>query len=106
MQTLKEAFCLKFSCPPEEFERKVFRAVIYPHAWPLTLFNGHRAQRFAIDRAIINYCGSLRSPKEIDAEVREYAQLGENRRFARRRLRIRISGRRLKRLASACFPPV
>ena len=32
METLKDAFCRKFSCAPEEFERRALIVALYPHA--------------------------------------------------------------------------
>ena len=78
-------------------------AVIYPHAWPLAVLGGYRADRFVPDRALVNYCGGLRTRADVESELREFARLPENARFARRLLRVRISGRRLRRLASICW---
>lgn len=103
MPTFKEAYCEKFSCRPEDFGRRAFMKTLYPQALPLALLGGYRSSRFARDRVLIDYCGSLRSFKEVEAEIKEYTQLGENRRFLRRTLRLRVSGRRLARLAAECF---
>jgi hypothetical protein len=103
METLKDAFCRKFSCAPEEFERRALMVALYPHARIFTSFGGHRGERFAVDRAVVNYCGLLRSRVDINRELGEFAQLPENRKFSRRFLRIRVSGRRLQRLASLCW---
>jgi hypothetical protein len=103
METLKEAFCRKFSCPPEEFERRALLAALYPHARIFTFLGSHHGDRFILDRAVINYCGSLRSRSDVSRELGEYAQLPENRQFSGRFLRIRVSGRRLQRLAAFCW---
>jgi hypothetical protein len=76
---------------------------LYPHARIFTSFGGHRGERFAVDRAVVNYCGLLRLRVDINRELGEFAQLPENRKFSRRFLRIRVSGRRLQRLASLCW---
>ena len=103
MPTFKEVYCENYSCPPEHFGRQVFMKTLYPQARPLALFGGYRSARFARDRVLVDYCGTLRSFKEVEAEIKEYTQLGENRRFLRRTLRLRVSGRRLARLAAECF---
>jgi hypothetical protein len=103
MESLKQAFCRTHACSLENFERKAFLAALYPHARVLTWFGGAQAECFVADRALIGYCGRLCSIQEIDSELREYATHPENRRFVRRVLRLRVSGRRLKRLAAACL---
>ena len=105
IESLKDAFLRKFSCPPDHFERRLLRATLYPHARWLTLFGGYRSERFTVDRALLNYCGRLCSLKEIDGELREYAGMRENRQFSRRALCLRVSGRRLRRVAALCFAP-
>ncbi len=103
METLRTASCRKFSCAPEEFERRALAASLYPHAKIFDFLCRGRGGHFDIDRSMVNYCGSLRTLGEIEAELKEYARLRENGRFARRTLRVRISGRRLWVLAQQCF---
>ena len=105
IESLKDAFLRKFSCPPDHFERRLLRATLYPHARWLALFGGYRTECFTVDRALLNYCSRLCSLKEIDVELREYAGMRENRRFSRRALCLRVSGRRLRRVAAICFAP-
>ncbi|MBI5770187.1 MAG: hypothetical protein HZA93_20595 [Verrucomicrobia bacterium] len=98
--TLQAAFCRKFGCTPDQFEQKVFLRSLYPHARLLTFFIGHRAESFALDRALVRYCGRLNSRAAIDAELREFARAPDNARLSRRLLRLRISGRRFRQLTS------
>ncbi len=103
MESLQKAFCRKFSCPPEEFERKAFAAVVYPHVRIFLLLGGYRSDYFGPDRAVVSYCGRLCSRVELDRELGEFAQMPENRKFLRSVLRLRVSGRRIKRLAARCW---
>lgn len=103
METLKEAFCRRFSCPPDDFVRRALIASLYPQARLLTLFHGDRSERFGLDRSVVAYCGRLRAVGDVEQEVQEYANMPENRRFGRRVLRLRLSGRRLRQLAQTCL---
>ena len=99
-----EAFCRNHDCRDEDFLRRVFWQTIYPHARVVVLLRGFRAECFAVDRALLDYCGRLTSLRQIDAELAEFSNFG-NRGFARRVCRLRVSGRRLKKLAAAHLPP-
>ena len=103
-KTLRDAFCRKQACSDEDFLRRAFWRTLYPQAWPLALLAGHRAERFSADRALIAYCGRLTSLHQIDAELAEFSAL-VNRSFVRRSCRLRVSGRRLKKLAAEYLPP-
>lgn len=103
METFRDAYCRRFVCPPLEFERRVFFAVAYPHVRLLLMLGLYSTEHFSPDRALIAYCGILHSMRQLDDEVRDFARLPENRRFSRRVLLLRISGRRLKKLAAECM---
>lgn len=105
LETLKECYCRRFSCSPDEFESRALAASLYPHARVIASFSFGVSDAFMIDRSLVNYCGRLTTLREIDAELREYAGLPENRQFRRRTLRFRLSGRRLRRLAQECLRP-
>ena len=61
METLKDAFCRKFSCAPEEFERRALIVALYPHARIFSSFGGHRDDRFVVDRAVVDFRSNRRS---------------------------------------------
>jgi len=102
-ETLKEAFCRRFGCATEDFNREIFMRTVYPVARWWARCGGYRSDRFVLDRALVAYCGTLKSLKEIDGELKEYASYRENGKFLRRTFRVRLSGRRLRRLAAECF---
>lgn len=96
------AYCQKHASEETTFERSVFWQVIYPHARLIAFFGGDRSDLFSADRGLISYCGRLTSLDAIERELAEFASL-QNRGFLRRSCRIRISGRRLKKLAAQCL---
>lgn len=102
--TFREAYCRKHGCEPGDFLYRALWTTIYPQAQFVALFLGPRAECFTADRALIEYCGGLHSLEQIDAELAEFSSL-RKRGFARRFLRIRVSGRRLKKLAARCLRP-
>lgn len=65
IETFREAFCREYSCSFADFERRALLAALYSHAQVVTLFVGYRTDRFTLDRAIINYCGTLRARTDM-----------------------------------------
>lgn len=103
-ETFLDAYCRLHGCAEAVFLRRVFWQAMYPHARLVALVCGRGAECFDADRALITYCGRLTSLRQIDQELTEFASL-RNRGFLRRQCRIRVSGRRLKRLAARCVAP-
>ena len=103
-ETFLDAYCRLHGCEEGAFLRRIFWQAMYPHARLVALLCGRRAEYFEADRALITYCGRLTSLRQIDQELMEFASL-RNRGFFRRQCRIRVSGRRLKRLAARCVGP-
>lgn len=103
-ETFLDAYCRLHSCAETMFLQRIFWQAMYPHARLVALVCGRRADCFEADRALIAYCGRLTSLRQIDQELQEFASL-RNRGFLRRQCRMRVSGRRLKRLAAGCVGP-
>jgi hypothetical protein len=103
-ETFLDAYCRLNGCAEGAFLRRIFWQAIYPHARLVALVCGRGAEYFEVDRALITYCGRLTSLRQIDQELKEFASL-RNRGFLRRQCRIRVSGRRLRRLAARCLGP-
>lgn len=103
-KTFLGAYCRLHGCAEGAFVRRIFWQAMYPHARLVALLCGRRVECFEADRALITYCGRLTSLSQIDQELVEFASL-RNRGFLRRQCRIRVSGRRLKRLAAQCVGP-
>ena len=102
-RSFQEAFCDQTGCSPEEFEIRVFWRCLHRRALPLSALI-YRANRsfFELDFRTIRQLGVAKSFEEFGEEVNSFRS--DNRRhggFLRRRLRVRISGRRLMKLISA-----
>lgn len=100
--TFSSAYCLNRRCSADRYDRRVFWQTLYPHARVIAFFLGFRAECFSADRGLISYCGRLTSVAAIEKELAEFAGF-PNRGFLRRVCRIRVSGRRLKKLAVQCL---
>ena len=102
-KNLQTAFCERYGCVPEEFEAKVFWRCLHRHALPVArvIWLCNR-EFFNPDLQAIRLLGSARSARELLAEVNSFRDDYPSRsRFLRESLRIRISGKRLLRLAGA-----
>ncbi len=104
MESFRDAYCRKHRCAGDDFLRHVFWRALYPQAWPVCLVAGFRADCFAADRSLIDYCGRLTSLRQIDVELVEFAVF-RNHGLVRRHGRIRVSGRRLRNLAEDLLDP-
>jgi hypothetical protein len=100
------AYCAKHRCPVEAFESRVFWRCLYRHALPVAgLIRLFRPDYFTDDLRTIRQLGQVRNAAEFRQEVDAFGYL--NRRHGgwdRRRLRIRVSGKRLMSLMSDVLP--
>lgn len=103
METFRQAYCRKFGCPAADFERRVLWAVVFPHVRLLLAMGMYSTDHFSPDRSLIEYCGILHSIRQVGDELHDFGRLGENRRFSRRVLLLRVSGRRLQKLVTECL---
>ncbi|MEJ1971993.1 MAG: hypothetical protein WDM96_05780 [Lacunisphaera sp.] len=89
-----------------EFVADVLRRTLYPHARLFTrLLTALDAQYFHPDYEFIEDVSLMRRPADFSAAVRSYLEHPRNRSFPRRRLRLRISVRRMLKLANHVSPP-
>ena len=102
MLSFQEKFCDAHHCTPEDFKRRVFWRCLRRHALPfapiLLLF---KPGYFYCDWELITAAGCALSLNTVQAEIGEFFCDTRNRGWWRRRLEIRVSGRRLSRLAAA-----
>ena len=104
---LRSLFCERFACPPSEFEKRAFRKCLYPHARIIApLLHWLKPGCFERDLLFAHYFGNAKDWQEATAEVvalhyKDHIQP----RFARKALRLRISGRKASKLAVKLFPP-
>lgn len=105
MRTLREIYCERHNCSPEQFARRVFWRALYPHGLVVTPFILWLSyDYFSPDRSLIMHAGDATSVSQIRHEVRDYFWDSSNRGWLRRTLRIRISGERLKNLSRDYLP--
>jgi hypothetical protein len=106
-KTFRESFCERFSCPPENFEKRVFWRCLYrrslPLAWLASLLHRHH---FDLDMQTIRQLGVCRSPQEFRAELESFRYEYRTRGGLLRRLRVRVSGKRLIGLLAEIGQPL
>lgn len=99
--TFQEAYCRAQGCAAEQFTPRVLRAALYPAGRLLWALGFSRRACFDADRELVSQCGRLRGVREIKQEVRQYSEDPKNRGLWRGFVRVRVSGRRVLRLAEA-----
>ncbi|HOX02559.1 MAG TPA: hypothetical protein P5555_08615 [Candidatus Paceibacterota bacterium] len=100
MKTFREAFCDYYACPPKRFARKVFWIALPGYVRPLAaivcLF--HR-RFFRRDFEAIEILGDTRDTDDFTNETESLYDLSRfEQYFLRRRLKLRMSGRKLQAL--------
>ena len=103
MSTFTELYCARHGCAPHEFRQRIFWRTLpwqaVPFA-PLLLLGNH----FKSDHRLIDACGRATHLHQIQEEIHDrpfHRQVG---RWLRRHAKLRISTRRLRKLA-ACYLP-
>lgn len=98
----RTAFCEWFNCPPTQFEKKAFWRCLYPHAVPVArLIQLVNPAYFELDLQTLRHIGNASTVAHLLAEVNSFrADYRMRSRFLHDVLRIRISGKRVLRLAS------
>lgn len=103
--TFSETYCARHGVDAAEFERRLFREGLYPHArWVLGLLRLAGSDYFSPDREFIRAVGQLRSRRMLRAEIDEFHTHPRNRGFCRIALRLRVSTTRVRRLVEADWP--
>jgi hypothetical protein len=101
-QNLKNAFCARFEYPQDKFEKRIFWSALHPEMKPLAfLIDRLRPDFFKNDLDFIRSLGTAETKQEVRIIVNSlhYDPTFE-RGFLRGFLRLRISRRRLTRIAS------
>jgi len=108
MKTFAEIYCEQTGLPPAKFGRVLLWRGLYPQARllkPLLHLLGR--DYFAADRDFVYGVGQLRRISDFASEAAEFHSHPANHSLLRRRLRLRVSARRLRRLVEEAFvePP-
>jgi hypothetical protein len=105
--SFQEAFCKRFGCRPEQFARRAFRRCLYWHARLVAPVIGLlRPSFFTPDLDFIARVGQTGSWMEFTGELNDFNYTNRHGRGGMRSsLRLRVSGRRTRRLAADLFRP-
>lgn len=102
--TFKTAYCTAHACPPEHFGRRVFLAALHgralPAAWVLYLL---KPGFFQADFELIRAAGEATDSRQLEEYLQEYRLDSHNLHWARRHAFLRVSTRRLRRLARGAW---
>lgn len=98
--TFKTAYCTAHACPPEHFDRQVFRAVLHRRGLPAAvLVRLVNPGFFQADFELIRAAGEATDSRQLEECLQDYRFDSRNLHWARRRVFLRVSTRRLRRLA-------
>ncbi len=99
MPTFAELYCARTGCSPHQFQQRIFWRTLHWYALPLApliLISDY----FASDYDLIDACSRATRMKEIYQELHERRTYPRHSNWLRRHTRLRISTRRLDRLAA------
>ena len=98
---LKSLFCERFGCPPEDYEERAFQKLLYRHARLLApVIRILKPSFFLEDFKFIAYLGDAVDFRQAKVDVLDFNDLGKKHwRLLHTGLRIRVSGRKARRLA-------
>lgn len=104
-KSFQSLFCERYQCPIAEFESQLFTKTLYRHARPFARFVAWCAPGFfREDAGFIRDLASTRSRAEVLTELnRFYGRNVRDRNWLRRNCLIRVSGKRIQRLARSLF---
>jgi len=104
-KSFKEAFCDKYQCPAELYEKKVFWRCLYRHALPAAaLIFWCKPDFFREDFDLIREIDQMRSPDVFRSELNFfYGRNMRDKNWIRRAFYIRLSGKRLLKLKGLLF---
>lgn len=105
--TFQEKYCAARGCRREEFIPQIFWRALHRHALVLApVVATMRRDHFAVDRELIAIAGRVRTLRELDEELRDFRHDARNRHWWRTRVRLRLSTRRLRRIAGTYLAAV
>ena len=105
MTTFQEIYCARERCSASEFRHRVFAAALPWYARLLgPVVRALNQRHFAADHQLIDAASRAETVEQLRVELRTYVGDPSNRRWLRRSAKIRVSTRRLLRLARAYLP--
>lgn len=103
VSTFSKLYCERQGCAVLEFRGKVFWLTLHWYAVPLAplLMIG---RHFESDRALIAVCGRASRMRQVFEAIADYSGNKYNDGWLRRQVKLRVSTRRLRRLAARYLP--
>ena len=103
----KALFCERFGYPPSEYERRAFSKCLYGRAKLIApVLLRLKPDFFAEDFNFIRCMGESTDVREVGADLLNFQDVNRGHRsFLRTGLKIRVSGRKARRLAQQLFAP-
>ena len=103
-RTLAEHFCRQHLIAREQFELSMIARALNPNACALRrLLQLMPADYFASDLELMRHVGEITSPDELESVVVAFHAHPISRRALRRRIKVRLSLPRLRRLVAQTF---
>lgn len=103
-RTFAEIYCAQRCIPRAGYTRCLFRDALYPHARLLApLLEILHRRYFVADYEFVEDVGHLTSVADFSLTMGSYIEHPDNRGLFRRRLRLRVSARRMLHLVRAAF---
>lgn len=92
-------YCEQNRLDPNKFTKKVLgHCFHFPTRWFCSIIISINPDRFEADFELISHCGTLKSGRALEAEIRQFNADYRNRKFWRGLLRQRVSTHRLRKL--------
>jgi hypothetical protein len=105
MATFAEKFCERHGVPSARYVDVMFWRCLHRRAWPVApLLRWLAPEFFAPDLELVRGLGRMSSAAALNEEIADFYAHPLNRGFAKRRLRLRLSVRRVKREVYGAFP--
>ena len=104
MPTFQELFCERYCVHPDKFASAVFWHCLHRRAWLIAPFVRYLTPEFfAADYDLIRDMGRLTRARALADDLADFYSHPNNVGFARRRLKVRLSVRRVTKLVHHVF---
>jgi len=100
-----DKFCAQYGVGPEEYDAAMLWRSLYPAGKILHLFVRGSAEHFSPDRDFVRGVGRLSRLADFESEVWAFTRNPRNGSFLRRRLRMRVSAKKVYQLMREVMEP-
>ena len=106
VKTFRDAYCAERACDGAAFEHEIFWRCLPLRARLLAPLAAVISEdHFLPDREFIKHVGGVGTAEQLNAEIRDFISDYRNTTWLRRRAKVRISVKRLRRLARTYLGP-